>query len=195
VAHHIINRWRVLRRAAEEDEGVLHHLLELRVVEELRNVVVHRAEQLEADGCGAHHVEVDPVTVTGPVGVDEAVHRSAVVCGAFLDILVEGLGRTRLARLEGCTYLIQVGGDVHPVAVLPEDPVVWVEALEVVVVRGRLVEVAEETLEDVGHQVPGGTHVELETLGFEGARPAADRLVLLQYLDIGPGVGEVTRRR
>ncbi len=100
VAHHVVQRRRVRRRPAEEHERVLHDLLELRVLEVVLDVALHRPDELEAHGRGGQHVQVDPVPQARAVLVDELVHRRLVVALAGRQILVEGLAGAGFVGLE-----------------------------------------------------------------------------------------------
>ena len=164
------------------------------MLEVVRDVVVHRAEQLEADRGRPHHVEVDPVSEPGAVLVDELLHRHPVVLLGGREILLERVTRPGFVGLEQLVHPLAVRGDVDAVAVLPEDPVVGVEAFELVEVARFVAEVAEEPLEHVGHQIPGGPHIEAEALGLEDGGATAQPIVFLQERDIEAGVGEITRR-
>ena len=165
------------------------------MVEVIGDVALHRPDELEADGGGGHHVQVDPVPEFRPVLVDELVHRRLVVALAGLQIGLESLARTGLVGLEFLTHLVVVAGHVQLVAVLEEDAIVWVEPFEVVVVARFLPEVREEALEDVGHQIPRRPHIERKPLGLQLGGSAADLLVLFQDPNVGVGVGQITRRR
>ncbi len=157
-------------------------------------MVAHRPQQAEAAGV-LRDVPVDVVAEPRPVLVDELLHADLVGLLGALEVALERLARAGLVGLEGRLGGLEVRRDVEPVAVLPVDPVVRVEPLEVVVVGGLPAEVGEEPLEDVGHEVPRGAHVEAEARALEHAGAAAELLVLLDDGDVGAGRGEVARRR
>ena len=69
-----------------------------------------------------------------------------------------------------------------------------IERLEFVVVLGGSAEVGEEPLEDIGHQIPGGAHIEAEAVNLEPAGPSSELFVLFEDRHGIPLVGEETRR-
>jgi len=135
------------------------------VLEVALNVVLHRPEQREPPRV-AEHVEVDVIAQSGAVLVDEVLHADIVGVLRCVEIPFEGVARAGFVPLEGRLVRLEVGHHLEPIAVLEEDPIVGVEVREAVVVLGPLAEVPEEPLEDVGHEVPRGAHVEGEALGL-----------------------------
>jgi hypothetical protein len=114
---------------------------------------------------------------------------------ARLQIGLEGLAGTGFVGLELLPHLRVVPGHVNLVAVFEEDAIVGVQAFEVVVVARFLPEVREEALEDVGHQIPRGAHIERESFGLQLGGAAADLFVLLDDPHVRSGVGQITGRR
>jgi hypothetical protein len=212
VAHEVVQRGRGVGRPAEEHQGVLHHLLELRVVEVVLDVVLHRPEERQAAGV-LGEARVEPVPDSGPVDFDEVLHPDLVVLLRLREVVVEHVARPWFVGVEDLLDLLAVrrhvdgvavrvdvqAGNVAagtaPLVVLEEDAVVRVEVRQLVVVAGLFPEVREELLEDVRHQVPRGPHVEPEAVAFEDACATADLLVLLDDGHVGTRVGEVARGR
>jgi hypothetical protein len=101
------------------------------------------------------------------------------------------LGKVPLKRLTGAGLIrledglvgLQIGNHVHLIAILEEDPVVGVQALELVQIRRIVPQMPEEALEHIGHEVPRRSHVEREAIPFEPACTPTDLLVLLQERD------------
>jgi hypothetical protein len=90
--------------------------------------------------------------------------------------------------------VLAVGSNAHAVAVFPEHAVLRVQAFERVVLLGRPVEVAEEALEDVRHQIPRGAGVEPKPVALEHAGVAAESVVAFEQAHVGAGVGQIRRR-
>ena len=182
------------------------------MVEVPGDVVFHRPEEAESTGV-AQDVPVEVVPEVPAVGVDEVLHADVVGVGRAVEVPLQGGAGAGLVAVEEVVHPLAVAGDVDPVAdggrppvvpsvrtgrgvaVLEEHPVMRVEAGQVVEVGRGPVEVTEEALEDVGHQVPGRTHVEPEAVPAEDARSAAELFVLFDEGNVEAGVGEVTGRR
>jgi len=152
VAHQRVQRRRVVRRPAEEHERVLDKLTELRVIEVLLGVTVHRADEVEPEPSGRpRHRRVEVVRHVRPVGDHHLFHADLVGVFRVVEVAFERLARARLVRLEQLHRLLRVRRDRGLVAVLPEDLIVRVEPLEIVEIGGLVAEPLEEALEQLGH--------------------------------------------
>jgi len=122
-------------------------------------------------------------------------HPDLVGVLGFVEVVREGLASAGFVGLEQLLVGLDIGEQVDLVAVLEEDPIVGVELRKRIVVLGALAEVTEEPLEDVGHQVPRGPHIEGKAVAFKSARTATQLLVFLDDRHVCPRVGEIAGRR
>ncbi len=181
VAHDVVERWGVVGRRAQEDQLVLEDLLHRVAGEAAADVGVHVLEDVQRPALH-RGLAIDEVEEAVVVAVHELLDRDPVLLLGAVQVVPQGLATTGLQPFERVDVPAQVGVHVDVQVRAPEgDPVRRVEPLQVQVVLDALAEQGEEVLEDVGHQVPGRTHVEAEAVGLEVVGAAAEQLVLLQH--------------
>jgi len=98
------------------------------MVEVLRDVVLHRTEEREPVGV-PEDVHVDVVPEAAPIRVDEMRHPDLVGLFGLLEVRFERRAGAGLVRFKERFRPFDVAGDVDPVPVFEENPVVWIEVL------------------------------------------------------------------
>ena len=126
-------------------------------------------------------------------GVGGLVHEPAHA-DVVLDLGLGEEGRQRLARarldpLEGFSQRRYAGRHIEG-AIGKLDAVGRVKPDEVVEFLHSAPEVGKVAVEDVGHPVPAGPHIEPESLGVKAPCATTGNVVLLVYRDVEPGLGQ-----
>ena len=194
VGHERVDRRRVVRRTAEEDQRVLQELLELGVLEALAHVLVHRIQERHATG-GSEQPGIETVPQPGAIPVDELLDADLVGVFGPLEIRTERLAAPRLVGVEEVRDRFGVVRHVDAVAVLPEDAVMRIESGKVVVRLGVAAEVPEKPLERIGHEIPRWPGIDPEAVGLDPAGDATEILVSLEDGHVGAVGGEIAGGR
>ena len=194
-AHQVVHARSAVRGGAEEDSRVAEHLSQAGVAETARDEAVQRlgqqAQQLRAAG---EHGGVEQRPRRGERGVQEALESHVVGARGGVEIAGQAQPRPGLDPLEQVGIAGGGGAQVQRLLVpLAQDAIRRVERAQVQLLGRRGAQQAQEVVEHLGHEVPGGAGVEAEPVALPAAGAAAELFPRLDQVHFVAVPGEQRR--
>ena len=191
-AHQVVHARGAVRRGAEEHRRIAEHLAQPRIPEAPGDEPLEGlGEQRQQPGCPGDHGRVQESSQRGEGRIQEVLQRQVVGVPGGVEVLREPASCAGFDLLEGVGIAGGGGVEVQRLLVsLEEHAVARVQGAQVQLLGGRCAEEAEEVVEDLGHQVPGGAGVEAEAVALPRAGAAAELLARLDQVNLVAVAGQ-----